>query len=54
LDGDVAALSDQLLNQPRQLGYQSVVGLDLWRGAFALVEEGVRLINHHHDQRPGG
>jgi hypothetical protein len=29
LDGDVAALADQLLDQPRQLGHQGVVGLDL-------------------------
>jgi hypothetical protein len=30
LDGDVAALADQLLDQPGQLGDQGVVGLDLW------------------------
>jgi hypothetical protein len=53
LDGDVTALADQLLDQPRQLGNESVVGLDLRRGALALMEEGVRLINDHHDQRPG-
>ena len=53
LDGDVAALADQLLDQPRQLGHQGVVGLDLGGGALALVEEGVRLIDHDHDQRPG-
>jgi hypothetical protein len=29
------------------------VGLDLGAGAFALVEEGVGLINDDHDQRPG-
>ena len=54
LDGDVAALSDQLLDQPRQLGDQGVVGLDLGAGALALMEERVRLINDHHDQRPRG
>jgi hypothetical protein len=48
LDGDVAALSDQLLDQRGQLGYDRVVGLDLWRGALALVEEGVGLIDHDH------
>jgi hypothetical protein len=30
LDGDVAALSDQLLDQPGQLGDEGVVGFDLW------------------------
>jgi hypothetical protein len=30
LDGDVAALADQLLDQPRQLSHDRVVGLDLW------------------------
>ena len=52
LDGDVAALADQLLDQPGQLGHEGVVGLDLGAGALALVEEGVRLVDHHHDQRP--
>jgi hypothetical protein len=53
LDGDVAALADQLLDQPRQLGHDRVMGLDLWRGALALMEERVRLINDHNHQRPG-
>src|SRR5215218_8195668 len=44
---------DQLLDQPGQLGDQGVVGLDLGAGAFALVEEGVGLVDHDHDQRPG-
>jgi hypothetical protein len=53
LDGDVAALADQLLDQPAQLSHDRVVGLDLRAGAFALVEEGVGLIDHHDHQRPG-
>jgi hypothetical protein len=53
LDGDVAALSDQLLDEPRQLGDDGVVGLDLGAGALALVEEGVGLVDHRHDQWPG-
>jgi hypothetical protein len=53
LDGDVAALADQLLDQPRQLSHDRVVSLDLRRGALALVEEGVGLIDDHQDQRPG-
>jgi hypothetical protein len=52
LDGDVAALSHQLLDQPRQLGHDRVVGLDLRAGALALMEEGVRLVDHDQDQRP--
>jgi hypothetical protein len=32
--------------------HQGVVGLDLRGGALALVEEGVGLVDHHHDQRP--
>jgi hypothetical protein len=51
-DGDVAALSDQLLDQPGQFVDEGVVGLDLGGGALALVEEAVGLIDHH-DQRPG-
>ena len=40
----------QLLDQPRQLRDKGVVGLDLRGGALALMEEGVRLINHDHHQ----
>jgi hypothetical protein len=53
LDGDVAALPHEFLDQPGQLRDEGVVGLDLGAGALALVEEGVGLIDHHHDQRPG-
>ena len=53
LDGDVAALRTSSSTSRDSSATRALWALTSGTGALALMEEGVRLIDHDHDQRPG-